>query len=77
MYGERAPWTRRSETHLRKIHAQVLYDLEMECRRRGWGADPAFVHDEERELFRFRDGRFAISCEHAEWALLKKSRIKE
>ena len=57
---------------LRKVRAQVLYNLEMECRRQGWGADPAFVHDEERELFRFHDGRFAFSCEHADWALLRK-----
>jgi hypothetical protein len=34
--------------------------------------DPAYVHDEERELFRFHDGRFAFSREHADWALLRK-----
>jgi hypothetical protein len=35
-------------------------------------ASPAFAYDEENDLFRFRDGRFAFSCEHADWALLRK-----
>jgi hypothetical protein len=26
----------------------------------------------KRELIRFRDGRFAFSREHADWALLRK-----
>ena len=52
-------------------NARLLYDFEVEYRRQGWG-DPAYVHDEERELFRFRDGRFAFSREHADWALLRK-----
>jgi len=30
------------------------------------------VYDEEKHLFRFRDGRFAFSREHADWELLKK-----
>jgi hypothetical protein len=72
-----APWIprripRRSETHLRKTHAEVLYNLEMEARRQDWGADPALVLYEERDLFRFTDGRFAFSREHADWALLRK-----
>jgi len=36
------------------------------------GADPALVYDEEKDLFRFTDGRFAFSREHADWALLRK-----
>ena len=68
----RAPWPpRRSETEQRKWDARLLYDLEVELRKVGWG-DPAYVHDEERELFRFHDGRFAFSREHANWALLRK-----
>jgi len=35
----------------------------MECREQGW-SDPAFVYDEEKDLFRFRDGRLAFSREH-------------
>ena len=34
--------------------------------------DPALVHDEERGLFRFTDGRFAFSREWADWALLRQ-----
>jgi hypothetical protein len=33
---------------------------------------PAFVYDGERDLFRWTDGRFAFSREHADWALLRK-----
>jgi hypothetical protein len=34
--------------------------------------DLALVYDEEHDLFRFRDGKFAFSQEHADWALLRK-----
>jgi hypothetical protein len=47
------------------------YDFEVECQAQGWG-DPAFVYDEEKDLFRWTDGRFAFSREHADWALLRK-----
>ena len=62
----------RSEAELRRVTAETLYDLETECRRQGWGVDPALVYDEERDLFRFRDGKFAFSREHGNWELLKK-----
>ena len=51
--------------------ATTFYDFEVECRRQGWG-DPALVYDQEKDLFRFRDGRFAFSREHADWELLRK-----
>jgi hypothetical protein len=39
---------------------------------RGRGG-PALVHfPDEGLLFRFRDGRFAFSCENADWKLLRK-----
>ena len=59
------------EFDLRKISARLRYDFEVECRNQGWG-DPAFVHDEELDLFTWTDGRFAFSREHADWELLKK-----
>jgi hypothetical protein len=62
---------KRSEAEQRKSSARLLYDLEMECREQSWG-DPAFVYDEERELFRFTDGRIAFSREHADWKLLRE-----
>ena len=74
---ERAPWApRRSETEERRRLSELHYDLEIEYRKVGWG-DPAVVYDEEKELFRFVDGRFAFSREHADWKLLRKrGRIK-
>jgi len=69
---ERASWAkRRSEKEQRKSNATLLYELEVEFRKVGWG-DPALVYDEEHDLFRFRDGRFAFSRKHADWALLRK-----
>ena len=53
----------------REIRAR--YDFKVEGRAQGWG-DPAFVYDEEKHLFRWTDGRFAFSREHADWALLRK-----
>jgi hypothetical protein len=42
---------RLSEAERRKILVRTYYDFEVECRRQGWG-DPAFVYDEEKDLFR-------------------------
>jgi hypothetical protein len=33
---------------------------------------PPLVHDEEHDLFRFRDGKFAFSREHVDWVLPRK-----
>ena len=72
MDQERAPWARkRSEKEQRKRDAALLYELEVEFRQVGWG-DPALIYDEERDLFRFVDGRFAFSRKHADWDLLRK-----
>ena len=30
------------------------------------------VYDEQKNLFRFRNGRFAFSRDHADWELLRK-----
>jgi hypothetical protein len=69
---EEPPWpARRSEAEQRRMEARLLYDFEVEYRRQGWG-DPAFVYDEDKNLFRWTDGRFAYSREHADWALLRK-----
>lgn len=37
---------------------------------------PALVYDGERDLFRWTDGRFAFSREHADWAL-SRGRTKD
>ena len=71
MDDETAPWARkRSQTEQRR-DAELLYDLEVEFRKVGWG-DSALVYDEEKDLFRFVDGKFAFSREHADWELLRK-----
>jgi hypothetical protein len=67
---ERTPWAKR-RSEQRKRDAALRYSLEMESRKLGWG-DPALVYDEEKDLFRFRDGRFAYSRDHADWELLRK-----
>jgi len=68
--NERAPWAKR-RSEQRKRDSALRYELEMESRKVGWG-DPALVCDEEKDLFRFTDGRFAFSREHADWELLRK-----
>ena len=66
-----------SASEQRKRHAALRYDLEMESRKVGWG-DPALVFDEEKALFRFRDGGFALSHNRADWELLReRERMKE
>ena len=73
--GERTPWAKR-RSEQRKRDAALRYYLEIESCKVGWG-DPALVYDEEKDLFRFTDGRFALSRDHADWELLrKKGRIK-
>ncbi len=59
---------KRSEPELRRLRAEVLYDLEVELRKIGWG-DPALVYYEEHDLFsfgtgvlRFRGGMPTGSC---------------
>ena len=65
-----------SASEQRKWDAALRYYLEMESRKVG-GGDPSLVYDEKKDLFRFRDGRFAFSRHHANWALLRKRvRIK-
>jgi hypothetical protein len=62
---------RRSEAERRRILARTYYDFEVACQEQGW-EDPAFVYDEEHELFRWTESRFAFSREHADWKPLRK-----
>ena len=59
---ERTPWAKR-RSEQRKRDAALRYELEMES----WKMDgvPPVVYDEQKNLFRFRDDRFASSREHA------------
>ena len=47
--------------------AAALYSFEMMLREMGHSD---FVYDEEEDLFRFRDGRFAFSRHHLDTKLL-------
>jgi hypothetical protein len=64
---ERVPSAKRLSEQ-RKRDAALRYYLEMESCKVGW-KDPALVYDEEKDPFRFRDGRFAFSREPADWEL--------
>jgi hypothetical protein len=58
-----------SDAEWRRRAANVLYELETAFREEGWG-DPALLYDEEGDLYRYRDGRFAFSREWADWSVL-------
>ena len=50
-----------------RTEAEALYRFEMILREMGLSD---FVYDEEEDLFRFRDGRFAFSRHHIDTKLL-------
>ena len=54
---------------LRGRQAKALYETEMFFRDEGLSD---FVYDEENDLFRFEDGRFAFSLTQADIALLEE-----
>ena len=54
---------------LQRRRAKALYETEMAFRDERF-AD--FVYDDERNLFRFEDGRFAFSRTQADIALLEE-----
>jgi hypothetical protein len=54
---------------LRRRQANALYEIEMLFREEGLSD---FVYDEENDLFRFPDGRFAFSRTHADLKLLEE-----
>jgi hypothetical protein len=54
---------------LRRRQAKALYEVAMLFRKEGISS---FVYDEEEDLFRFPDGRFAFSRTHADLKLLEE-----
>ena len=52
----------------RRRAAESLYELEMLLREESLSD---FVYDEEKDLFRFKDGRFAFSRRYADFKLLE------
>jgi hypothetical protein len=49
----------------------MLYELEMLLREEGYSD---FIYDEEKDLFRFRDGRFAFLRTQADMKVLLEER---
>ena len=58
-----------SDQERRRRRANALYVFEMVLREEGISD---FVYDEEKDLFRFPDGRFAFSREWADIDLLQE-----
>ena len=58
-----------SDRERRRRRANALYEFEMVLREK---ALSDFVYDEEEDLFRLPDGRFAFSKEWADMDLLQK-----
>ena len=58
-----------SDRERRRRRANALYEFEMLLREEGISD---FVCDEEQDLFRFPDGRFAFSNEWADVELLQE-----
>ena len=57
-----------SDRERRRQRASMYYEFEMALME--LGERPDFVYDEEQDLFRFPDGRFAFSGEWADEKLL-------
>jgi hypothetical protein len=53
----------------RRRKAKMLYEVEMLLREEGYSG---FIYDEEKDLFRFKDGRFAFSRTQADVRLLEE-----
>jgi hypothetical protein len=63
-------WERHiTPAEFRRRQARALYEIEMFFREEGLSS---FIYDEEKDLFRFPDGRFAFSRTHADLKLLEE-----
>ena len=58
-----------SDRERRRRRSLALYEFEMALRKEGFSD---FVYDEENDLFRFPDGRFAFSREWSDVKLLQE-----
>jgi hypothetical protein len=58
-----------SDRERRRRRSLALYEFEMALREEGLSD---FVYDEENDLFRFPDGRFAFSREWSDVKLLRE-----
>jgi hypothetical protein len=63
------PASQLSEAERRRRECEFFYQFEMVLIEES--CDSGLVYDTERDVFRFPDGRFALSREHADWRSLK------
>ncbi len=67
----RFPAARLTEAERRRRFCEGMFEFE-EAFREGGSPGPDLVYDAEPGLYRFPDGRFALSREHADWRGLKE-----
>ena len=67
-----SPNAGRPEAERRRSLARRMFESERESRADGVGPRPGLFWDGRAGLFRFGDGRFALSREHADWRRLKE-----
>ena len=68
----RAPGADETEAERRVDFARFSFDFWKTLLDEDLGAHPLLFWDEGRGFFRFSDGRFALSREHADWPALKE-----
>lgn len=68
-----APAAKLTEAERRADHARHMFDSEKERRNEGTGGHPELFYDTPKDLFRFSDGTFALSRDHANWSSLQEA----
>ncbi len=68
-----APAASMTEAERRADFARFLFEHEKAWRNDGMGGHPLLFYDAPKDLFRFPDGRFALSSERANWRALKEA----
>ena len=68
-----SPNAKRSETERRRRFARSMFDWEKRLRDDGWEGTRNLFWDGRAGFFRFSDGGFALSREHADWRRLKEA----
>jgi len=66
-----SPYADQPEAERRRSLARRMFESERKSRADGVESWPGLFWDERAGLFRFGDGGFALSGEHADWRRLK------
>ena len=70
---ERTPHAKETEAERRADFARSQFDFWKGLLDEGLGGHPLLFYDEAKGFFRFSDGTFAFSREHANWLALKEA----